>query len=59
MRKQILAFFAFVFFVVSFTNTINIEAQSRPYAATDSQVQYLLNRIETRTDTFTKGLFAR
>ena len=52
MRKQILAFFAFVFFTVSFTNTINIEAQARPYAATDRQVQYLLNRIETRTDTF-------
>lgn len=52
MRKQVLAFFAFVFFTVSFTNVISIEAQVRPYNATDNQVQYLLNRIETRTNTF-------
>lgn len=33
-----------------------VNAQRRPYRVTDSQVQYLLNRIEQRTDTFKRNL---
>lgn len=52
MRKQITAFFAFVLLTVTFTFINNADAQVRPYTATDSQVQYLLNRIEARTDVY-------
>ncbi len=33
-----------------------VNAQRRPYRVTDSQVQYLLNRIEQRTDIFKRNL---
>lgn len=48
-----LAFFIFCFAPVSF-----LKAQNRAYTATDSQVQYVLNRIVTRTNTF-KREFSR
>ncbi|CAN5316981.1 hypothetical protein BH10ACI1_BH10ACI1_28340 [soil metagenome] len=35
---------------------INTMAQTRAYTATDRQVQYLINRIETRTDTFKRNM---
>jgi len=49
MRRKLTALFAV--FIFGITTAISIEAQ-RPYTATNSQVQYLLSRIETRTDTF-------
>ncbi len=33
-------------------------AQNRAYTASDSQVQFLLNRIETRTDTYKRNVIA-
>lgn len=54
MRNHFLRLFAFIILTFSFT-TLS-QAQVRPYTATDSQVQMLLNRIETRTDTFRRSV---
>lgn len=35
---------------------ITVQAQNRPYKVRDSQVQYILNRIETRTDNYKRQL---
>lgn len=48
-----LRLFAFVILTLSFSTFTQAQ---RPYTATDSQVQVLLNRIETRTDTFRRSL---
>ncbi len=54
MRNHFLRLFAFIILTFSFT-TLS-QAQVKPYTATDSQVQMLLNRIETRTDTFRRSV---
>jgi hypothetical protein len=54
MRRKLI--FLFTVLIAGLTTAITTEAQVRPYTATDSQVQYLLNRIETRTDTFRRSL---
>lgn len=52
MKMHFIKTTAFALAVFCFTAANNVNAQNRAYTATDSQVQYLLNRIETRTDTF-------
>jgi len=52
MKMQFIKAFTLAFFIFCFAPVTNLQAQSRAYTASDSQVQYLLNRIETRTDTF-------
>lgn len=52
MRFKFTKAFLIAFFVLGYANLSDTFAQNRAYTATDSQVQYLLNRIETRTDTF-------
>jgi len=42
-------------FLASLT-VINISAQNRAYRVSDAQLQYLLNRIEARTDTFKRNM---
>jgi hypothetical protein len=54
MRNHFLRLFAFLILTFSFTTLA--QAQVRPYTATDTQVQTLLNRIETRTDTFRRSI---
>lgn len=54
MKNQFLRLFAFAILTLSFSTFT--QAQVRPYTATDSQVQVLLNRIETRTDTFRRSV---
>lgn len=56
MKKQILSLIAFTFLVFSFVSVSAVGAQTRVYTATDSQVQTLLNRIETRTDTYKSAM---
>lgn len=46
----------FVFAILTLSFTTMIQAQVRPYTASDAQVQTLLSRIETRTDTFRRAL---
>ncbi len=41
---------------IFFAATISINAQNRAYQATDSQVNYLLNRIVTRTATYKREI---
>ncbi len=57
MRKQLSQLFTFGLFAFSllFAST-TIQAQNRPYRVSDRNVQYLLNRIETRTDLFKRSL---
>ncbi|HEY0427652.1 MAG TPA: hypothetical protein VGC76_07695 [Pyrinomonadaceae bacterium] len=54
MRKNLIVLFAV--FILGLTTAINIDAQIRPYTATDAQVQSLLSRIETRTDSFRRSV---
>lgn len=54
MKNNLLRLFVFAILTLSFTAITH--AQVRPYTATDSQVQLLLNRIETRTDTFSRSI---
>ena len=57
MKKQILNLFTFVLLILGFTiATMSVQAQNRPYRVSDRNVQFLLNRIETRTDTFKRDL---
>ncbi len=53
MRRKFTVLFAVLIFGLTTANSIDAQ---RPYTATDSQVQYLLNRIETRTDTFKRSM---
>jgi len=52
MRNQILKSFIFSLFAICLTATLNVNAQRRAYTATDRQVQFLLDRIQTNTDTY-------
>jgi len=56
MRKSFLNLFTFIFLAVTFTTAYSVQAQTRAYRVTDRQVQTLINRIETRTDTFRRQL---
>ncbi len=49
MKKQFLKIAFFNLFVICFAATLSVSAQNRAYQATDSQVNYLINRIVTRT----------
>lgn len=51
MRKTLFHSFYLLLFMMLFASAATINAQ-KPYRVSDSQVQYLLNRIEQRTDTF-------
>ena len=55
MRKKILQSFYLLLFTTLFATAATVNAQ-KPYRVSDSQVQYLLNRIEQRTDTFKNDL---
>jgi hypothetical protein len=54
MRRKLIVLFTAL--IAGLTTAITMQAQVRPYTATDSQVQFLLNRIETRTDTFRRSI---
>jgi hypothetical protein len=54
MSRLFLSIFTYVFLAVTFSAAAGtaVQAQVRSYRVTDRQVQTLINRIETRTDTF-------
>ena len=52
MRKQILLSAILSLFAVCLTTANNINAQNRAYTATDRQVQFLIDRIQTNTDVY-------
>ena len=56
MRKQILLSVILSLFAFYLTPNSNVYAQTRAYTATDRQVQFLLNRIETTTDTYKRDV---
>ena len=56
MKKQLLQFFALALLITGLMTAVNIEAQTRPYRVSDRQVQNLLNRIETKTDSYKNAL---
>lgn len=55
VRKKILQSFYLFLFTILVSSAVTVNAQ-RPYRVSDNQVQYLLNRIEQRTDTFKNDL---
>ena len=56
MRKTINNLFYLLLITIFTASASNLQAQTRPYRVTDSQVQYLLNRIEQRTDTYKRTM---
>lgn len=57
MKIRILNLFTFALLTIGLTTaTMSVQAQTRPYRVSDRNVQYLLNRIETRTDTYKRDL---
>jgi len=56
MKKQLLRLFTLALFMTGLTTAISVEAQNRPYRVSDRQVQNLLTRIETKTNTFKDAL---
>jgi hypothetical protein len=52
MNRIFLNFFTFVFLTITLSTAYTAQAQLRPYRVNDRQVQVLINRIETGTDTF-------
>ncbi len=57
MRKILLNLFTFGLLSLGLmAGTANIQAQNRPYRIADRNVQYLLNSIERKTDTFKRDL---
>lgn len=51
MNKKIINLFAIALITIGLTTgAVNIQAQIAPYRVSDRNVQYLLNRIESRTD---------
>lgn len=52
MRVTLRQFTLLTLFSIAISLGTSVQAQTRPYRVTDRQVQILLNRIETRTDTF-------
>lgn len=57
MKRKILNLFTFVILTIGLTTTaMSVQAQTRPYRVSDRNVQYLLNRIESRTDIYKRDL---
>lgn len=56
MRRLFLNLISFVVLAVSFSTAYTVQAQVNAYRVSDRQVQTLINRIETRTDTFRRQL---
>ncbi|MEZ5425225.1 MAG: hypothetical protein R2747_03065 [Pyrinomonadaceae bacterium] len=56
MRKQIIRSLLLNLAVLLVAGTSLVQAQNRPYKVRDSQVQYILNRIESRTDTYKREM---
>lgn len=54
MKKQLFSILAFL--ALAFTSTSIVQAQTRVYRVTDNQVQTLINRIETRTDSYKSAM---
>lgn len=52
MRKQVLLSAIFSLFAIYLTTAVNINAQNRAYTATDRQVQFLIDRIQTNTEAY-------
>lgn len=56
MNRKILNFFTLALLMIGLTTaTVSVQAQ-RPYRVSDRNVQYLLNRIESRTDIYKRDL---
>ena len=56
MRKTIIHSIYIFIFTLLVASVSVVDAQRKPYRVTDRQVQYLLNRIEQRTDIFKRDL---
>lgn len=56
MRRLFLNIVSFAFLAVVFSTAYTAQAQVRAYRVSDRQVKTLINRIETRTDTFRNQL---
>ena len=56
MKNQILKVILFNLLAIFFAATLSVNAQNRAYQATDSQVNFLLNRIVTRTATYKREI---
>lgn len=56
MKKQLSKLSIFALFTIFMFAGISVQAQNRPYRVSDRNVQYLLNRIETRTDAYKREL---
>ncbi|HEX8370628.1 MAG TPA: hypothetical protein VF604_18935 [Pyrinomonadaceae bacterium] len=52
MSRIFLNVFTFVFLTITLSTAYTVQGQLRPYRVNDRQVQVLINRIETGTDTF-------
>ncbi|HEX8736839.1 MAG TPA: hypothetical protein VF721_16015 [Pyrinomonadaceae bacterium] len=52
MNRIFLNVFTFVFLTITLSTASAVQAQLRPYRVNDRQVQALISRIETGTDTF-------
>jgi hypothetical protein len=52
MKSIYSKFINFTLFAVVFSMALSVSAQRQPYRVTDTQVRTVINRIETRTDTF-------
>lgn len=52
MSRIFLNVFTFVFLTITLSTAYTVQAQLRPYRVNDRQVQVLISRIETGTDTF-------
>lgn len=49
-------FINFSLFAVVFSMALSVSAQRQPYRVTDNQVRTVINRVETRTDTFRRQI---
>jgi hypothetical protein len=56
MKNQLLKIMLFNLLAIFFAATLSVSAQNRAYQATDSQVNYLLNRVVTRTATYKREI---
>ena len=56
MRKTIIHSIYIFIFTLLVASAGVVDAQTKPYRVSDRQVQYLLNRIEQRTDIFKRNL---
>ena len=56
MKRKIINLFTFALLTIGLTATMSVQAQTRPYRVSDRNVQYLLNRIESRTDIYKRDL---